>query len=98
MYKQKAHLSDEPEIGVLTEIINASLCTLRDAHAQHEFRVMKRDEEHGDIPKVAAASSLTKSSNEDISPLTTSSAQKRQREEISHQQNGTEESTTSDED
>ena len=100
MYKQKAQLGDETEIGDLTEMIKASLGMLRDACAQHEFWVKKRDDEHGDIPKVAAASSSTKSSNEDISPLTTSSAHKRQREEISHQQNGrsTEESSTSEED
>ena len=91
MYKQKAQLSDEAEIGDLTEIIKASQGMLRDVHAQCEFWVKKRDEEHGGIPKVAAASSSTKSSNED-------SAHKRQREEISHQQNGTEESSTSDED
>ena len=98
MYKQKAQLSDEAEIGDLTEMIKASQGTLRDAHGQHEFWVVKRDEEHGGIPKVATASSSTKSSNEDISPLTTSSPHKRQREEISHQQSGTEESSTSDED
>ena len=98
MYKQKAQLSDEAEIGDLTEMIKASQGTLRDACAQHEFWVKERDEECGGIPKVAAASSSTMSSNEDISPLTTSSAHKRQREETSHQQNGTEESSTSDED
>ena len=97
MYKQKAQLTDEAEIGDLTEMIKASLGTLRDAYEQCEFWVMKRDEEHGGIPKVATASSLTKSSNEDISPLTTTSAHKRQSEEISHQQNGTEESSTSNE-
>ena len=97
MYKQKAQLSDEAEIGDLTEMIKASLGPLRDACAQCDFWVMKRDEEHSGIPKVATASSLTKSSNEDISPLTTSSARKRQSEEISHHQNGTEESSTSDE-
>ena len=85
MYKQKAQLTNEAEIGDLTEMIKASLGTLRDAHAQCEFWVMKRDEECGGFPKVAAASSLTKSSNEDISPLTTTSAHKRQSEEISHQ-------------
>ena len=52
MYKQKAQLSDEAEIGDLTEMIKASLGTLRDAHAQHEFWVMKRDEECGGIPKL----------------------------------------------
>ena len=98
MYKQKAQLSDEAEIGNLTEMIMASQGMLRDAHAQCEFWVKKRDEESGGIPKVSTASSLTMSSNEDISPLTTSSACKSQREEISHQQNGTEESSTSDED
>ena len=98
MYKQKAQLNDEAEIGNLIEIIKASQGTLRDPCAQHEFWVKERDEECGGIPKVATASSSTMSSNEDISPLTTSSACKRQREEISHQQNGTEESSTSDED
>ena len=85
-------------IGDLTEMIKASQGMLRDACAQCEFWVKIRDEEHGGIPKVAAASCLTKSSNEDISLLTTSSAHQRQREEISHQQNGTEESSSSDED
>ena len=98
MYKQKAQLSDEAEIGNFTEMIKASQGMSRDAHAQCEFWVMERDEECGGIPKFATASSLTMSSNEDISPLTTSSACKMQREEISHQQNGTEESSTSDED
>ena len=79
-------------------MIKVSQGMLRDSHAQCEFWVKERDEECGGIPKVATGSSSTMSSNEDISPLTTSSAHKRQREEISHQQNGTEESSTSDED
>ena len=63
MYKQKAQLSDEAEIGDLTEMIEASQGTSRDAHVQREFWVKERDEECGGIPKVATASSSTMSSN-----------------------------------
>ena len=76
MYKEKAQLHDETEIEDSTEMINASQGMLKDACVQCEFWVKRRDEEHGGIPKMAALSSLTKSSNEDISPLTTSSVAK----------------------
>ena len=77
MYKQKTQLCDETEIEDLTEMIKASQGILKDARVQREFWVKRRDEEHGGIPKMIAFPSLTKSSNEDISPLTTSSARKR---------------------
>ena len=79
-------------------MIKASQGMLKDACVQHEFWVKRRDEDHGGIHRMTALSSLTKSSNEDISPLTTSSAHKRQSSEISHQQNGMEDSSTSNED
>ena len=98
MKKQKAQLCDETHIEDLKEMIKASQGMLKYACVQFEFWVKRRDEECGGIPKMAALSSLTKSSNEDISPLTTSSAYKRQSSEISHQQNGMEDSSTSNDD
>ena len=98
MYKQKAQLHDETEIEDLTEMIKESQLTLKDACVQCEIWVKRRDEESGGIPRTAALSSMTKSSNEDISPLSTTSAWKRQSSEISHQQNGMEDSSTSSED
>ena len=83
LYKQHRDLTDPNEINDINDMIKESRDTMKDAWSQRELCVKQRNAQLDSSPMFTVASRSSSSSiNEDVSPLTTSSERKRQREEI----------------
>ena len=90
LYKQRRDLTDPDEINDINDMIKESRTTMKDARSQREIWVKKRNAQLDSSPMFTVASRSSSSSiNEDVSPLTTISERKRQREEIIQKENTT---------
>ena len=90
MYKQHRDLTDQDEIDNINDMIKESHATMKDAWSQREIWVRKRNAQLDSAPMFTVASQSSSASiNEDVSPLTTNSERKRQREEILQKENNT---------
>ena len=90
LYKQRHDLTDPDEINDINDMIKESHTTMKDAQSQREIWVKKRNAQLDSSPMFTVASRSSSSSiNEDVSPLTTISERKRQREEIIQKENTT---------
>ena len=90
LYKQRRDLTDPDEINDINDMIKESRATMKDTQSQREIWVKKRSTQLDSSPMFTVASRSSSSSiNEDVSPLTTNSERKRQREEILEKENNT---------
>ena len=90
LYKQRRELTDQDEINDINDMIKDSRATMKDARSQRELWVKKRNAQLDSAPMFTVASrSSSASTNEEVSPLTTNSERKRQREEILQKENNT---------
>ena len=91
LYKQRRDLTDLDEINDINDMIKESRATIKDARSQRDTWVKKRNAQLDSSPIFTVASRSSSSSiNEDVSPLTTNSERKRQREEILQEENNAE--------
>ena len=90
LYKQHRDLTDQDEIDNINDMIKESCATMKDAQSQREIWVRRHNAQLDSAPMFTVASrSSSASINEDVSPLTTNSERKRQREEILQKENNT---------